>query len=72
MVEGLSELKKLDTVDEVVLVRGPGQNIDWREGSEAHVFHFAGTVQDHAELRKLIAAIPRVVHIAGHTASRPG
>ena len=71
-VEGLQDLRQLEGVDELVLVRGPGQRIDWREGSEAHVFHFAGTVRDHAELRKLIAAIPRVVHIAGHTASRPG
>ncbi len=67
-VDGLQDLRQLQGVDELVLVRGPGQRIDWREGSEAHVFHFAGTVSDHDELRGLIAAIPRVVHISGHNA----
>lgn len=67
-VDGLQELRQRDGVDELVLVRGPGQRIDWREGSEAHVFHFAGTVQDHDELRALISSIPSVVHIVGHNA----
>jgi biotin carboxylase len=65
-VEGLPELGQLDGVDEIVLVRGPGQRIDWREGSEAHVFHLTGTTADHDELRRLIAATTSVVRIEGH------
>jgi len=65
-VEGLSDLHAVDGVDEVVLVRGPGQRIDWREGSEAHVFHLTGTVRDFAELRTLIASTVTLVRIEGH------
>ncbi len=62
-VEGLPAVRALHGVDEVVLVRGPGQRVDWREGSEAHVFHLTGTVHDHAELRDLIAATATLVRI---------
>ena len=65
-VEGLSELRKIDGVDEIVLVRGPGQRIDWREGSEAHVFHLTGTVKGFDELRRLIDATVSLVRIEGH------
>jgi biotin carboxylase len=65
-VEGLHELRKVDGVDEIVLVRGPGQRIDWREGSEAHVFHLAGTTRDFDELRRLIDATVSLVRIEGH------
>ncbi len=46
VVEGLPTLREVEGVDEIVLVRGPGQRIDWREGSEAHVFHLTGTTHD--------------------------
>ena len=65
-VEGLQELRKVEGVDEIVLVRGPGQRIDWREGSEAHVFHLTGTTRDFDELRRLIDATVRLVRIEGH------
>ena len=65
-VEGLSKLRAIDGVDEIVLVRGPGKSIDWREGSEAHVFHLTGTTRDHEELRRLIAATTTLVRIDGH------
>jgi biotin carboxylase len=65
-VKGLSELRKIDGVDEVVLVRGPGRQIDWREGSEAHVFHYSGTTRDHDELRRLIERTASLVRIEGH------
>ena len=65
-VEGLSDLRAFDGVDEIVLVRGPGQRIDWREGSEAHVFHLVGTTRDHDELHRLIAATTTLVRIDGH------
>ncbi len=62
-VDGLSALREHEGVEEVVLVRGPGQRIDWREGSEAHVFHFAGHARDHDELRGLIRAAAELVQI---------
>lgn len=65
-VEGLAELRNVEGVEEVVLVKGPGQRIDWREGSEAHVFHFAGTTKNHDELTRLIKGLSTVVHIEGH------
>jgi biotin carboxylase len=65
-VDGLSRLREVDGVDEIVLVRGPGQRIDWREGSEAHVFHLTGTTEDFDELRRLIDATVRLVRIEGH------
>jgi biotin carboxylase len=64
-VEGLSDLTEVDGVDEVVLVRGPGQLIDWREGSEAHVFHYAGTTGSLDDLRRLMETTAKLVRIQG-------
>ncbi len=65
VVEGLPALRDVDGVDEIVLVRGPGQRINWREGSEAHVFHFTGTTRDHDELRRLLDTTAQLVRIEG-------
>lgn len=70
VVDGLDDLRAVEGVDEIVLVRGPGQRIDWREGSEAHVFHFTGTTGDLDELRRLIDATLRLVRIEGHDDAR--
>jgi glutathione synthase/RimK-type ligase-like ATP-grasp enzyme len=67
LVEGLPTLRDVEGVDEIVLVRGPGQRIDWREGSEAHVFHLTGTTPDLDELRRLIHATTQLVRIEGHS-----
>jgi len=66
LVEGLPALREVEGVDEIVLVRGPGQRIDWREGSEAHVFHLTGTTHTLDELRRLIDATVQLVRIEGH------
>jgi D-alanine-D-alanine ligase-like ATP-grasp enzyme len=66
VVDGLPALAEVEGVDEIILVRGPGQRIDWREGSEAHVFHLTGTTRDHDELRRLIDATVQLVRIEGH------
>jgi biotin carboxylase len=70
-VDGLSALAAVPGVDEVVLVRGPGQHIDWREGSEAHVFHLTGTVGDVDELRDLIRTTTTLVQIRGQDGVLP-
>ena len=67
-VEGLTEMAKVDGVEELVVVRGPGQRIDWREGSEIHVFHLAGSVETFEELRTLIGLTTSLVRIEGHNA----
>ncbi len=70
VVDGLASLREVEGVDEIVLVRGPGQRIDWREGSEAHVFHLTGTTRDLDELRRLIDATRTLVRIEGHDGER--
>jgi biotin carboxylase len=70
VVDGLDALRAVEGVDEIVLVRGPGQRIDWREGSEAHVFHLMGTTRDLEELRRLIDATVELVTIKGHDEPR--
>jgi biotin carboxylase len=65
-VEGLPALREIEGVEEIILVKGPGQRIDWREGSEAHVFHLTGTTMDLDELRRLIDATRQLVQIEGH------
>ena len=65
-VTGLAELSAVDGVDEVVVVRGPGQRIDWREGSEIHVCHLAGSTATFEELHTLIGLTTSLVRIEGH------
>jgi len=52
-------------VDAIVLNRGPGQAVDWREGNHGHVFSVFGTAADHDELRKVNDLITNLVHIDG-------
>ena len=64
-VEGLNELQKVAGVDEIILNRGPGQNVDWREGNLGYVFSVAGTVADHVELRHVYGLVASLVRISG-------
>ncbi len=64
-VEGLSELRSVDGVEEVVLNKGPGSEVSWRYGNHGHVFSVFGTVATHEELREISALIPRIVRIDG-------
>ena len=40
-------------VEEVILRRGAGQRIDWREGNHGHVLSVFGTTDDHDGLRRV-------------------
>ncbi len=62
-LEGLNDLREVPGVDEVVVNRGPGQNVDWQEGSQGYVFCVAGTVSDHSELRRLADQVRSLVRI---------
>jgi biotin carboxylase len=64
-VEGLDELRAMDGVQEVVLNRGPGQVVDWREGNHGHVFSVFGTAADHEGIRLIDQASRTVAKIVG-------
>ena len=44
-IEGVDELRARPGVDEVVLRRGPGDRVDWREGNHGHVLSVFGTAE---------------------------
>jgi biotin carboxylase len=64
-IEGLDELRALEGVDEVVLRRGPGAKVNWREGNHGHVLSVFGTVEDHEALRVVLAAVGSTLRIMG-------
>ncbi len=64
-VEGLDELRAMDGVQEVILNRGPGQSVDWREGNHGYVFSVFGTAADHEGVRLIDRANRFVVKIVG-------
>lgn len=64
-VEGLEKLREVEGVEEIVLNRGPGRNVSWRDGNHGHVFSVLGTTSNHEELRCINALISRLVRIEG-------
>jgi biotin carboxylase len=56
-VEGLNELSRLPGVETVNLVRGPGEAVDWLEGTDSQVATVRGRVPDHAALAETIESI---------------
>jgi biotin carboxylase len=64
-VEGLKELAADPAVSEVILNRGPGQSVHWREGNHGHVFSVRGVVADHDALRAFERRVHAEVTIAG-------
>ena len=70
VVEGLSELRAVAGVDEIVLNRGPGRYAHWREGNHGYMFSVTGTVADHDELRHVDGLVWSLVRISGEQRSR--
>ena len=64
-VEGLKELAADPAVSEVILNRGPGQSVHWRDGNHGHVFSVRGVVADHDALRAFEQRVHVEVTIAG-------
>jgi biotin carboxylase len=64
-IEGLDEVRAIPGVDEVVLRRGPGERVDWREGNHGHVLSVLGSVADHDALRGVVARVGTVLHVIG-------
>lgn len=64
-IHGLDDLQAVPGVDEIVLNRGPGRRVDWREGNFGHVFSVLGTCADHDELRRIKGLVASLVRIEG-------
>jgi hypothetical protein len=64
-VEGLDRLSEDPDVTEVILNRGPGQALDWREGNHGHVYSVRGTVADHNALEVMDTRVHTEVRIVG-------
>jgi biotin carboxylase len=64
-VEGLEQLCKDPRVTEGILSRGPGQEVDWREGNHGYVFSVRGTVADYDELEQIDQLVHSDVRISG-------
>jgi biotin carboxylase len=64
-VEGMEALRADPAVLELILKRGPGQSVDWREGNHGHVFSVLGVVADHDELKALARRVADETRIEG-------
>ena len=64
-VEGLDRLRSDPRVDRVILNRGPGQTVDWRDGNWGHVFSVHGVVENHDELKRLARQIRAETEVRG-------
>ena len=64
-VIGLDALRADKAVEEIILRRGPGQSVDWREGNHGHVFSVRGAVGDHAQLKRIQERVYAEVQILG-------
>jgi biotin carboxylase len=62
-VDGLEAVRAYPGVEEVVLRRGPGTAVDWREGNHGHVASVFGTAADHDELRRTYAFVIETIEI---------
>jgi biotin carboxylase len=62
-VTGLCELASAPAVDSVRLSRAPGEEVDWREGTDGKVLTVCGKVGDFGELAAAIDLIERTVSI---------
>jgi biotin carboxylase len=64
-VEGLEAVRAYPGVDEVILRRGPGSQVDWHEGNHGHVASVFGTATGHHELRQVHAFVAETIRIHG-------
>lgn len=64
-VEGLDQLREFPGVQEILLNRGPGHLVDWREGNHGHVFSVFGTAVDQRAVLEVDDAIKARTRIIG-------
>jgi biotin carboxylase len=65
LVEGLDAIRAIEGVEEVVLRRGPGARVDWRDGNHGHVASVFGVAHDHDELRRVYDLVTATIRIHG-------
>lgn len=71
-VDGLQELAAHPAVSEVILNRGAGSRVHWRDGNHGHVFSVRGVVADHDALRVFERRVRDEVTIAGEGEAESG
>ena len=64
-VEGLDQLREFPGVQEILLNRGPGHLVNWREGNHGHVFSVFGTAVDQRGVLEADDAIKARTRIIG-------
>lgn len=52
-IEGLNELADRPGVETITVHRGPGWDVDWREGTRAFIAAVVGVADDHDEVREV-------------------
>jgi len=57
-IEGINTVSDHPTVDTVSVHRGPGADLDWRDGTRTHLMAVVGSAADYEEL----AAVDRLLH----------
>jgi biotin carboxylase len=57
-IEGIGMVSDHPTVDTVSVHRGPGADLDWRDGTRTHLMAVVGSAQDYEELQ----AVDRLLH----------
>ena len=64
-IDGLQRLRADPNIQRVMLNRGPGQSVHWREGNWGHVFSVHGVVDDHEQLKTVARQIHAETLIRG-------
>ena len=62
-ITGLHRVASVPGVSEVASGRGPGDNVNWREGATTRVYSVSGWVADHSQLWERRQEIRRLVEI---------
>jgi len=57
-IEGINTVSDHPTVDTVSVHRGPGADLDWRDGTRTHLMAVVGSARDYEELQ----AVDRLLH----------
>ncbi len=64
-VEGLDALRTDPEVAEIILCRGAGRSVHWREGNHGHVFSVRGAAANHRRLATMERRVREEVRIRG-------
>jgi biotin carboxylase len=64
-IAGLEDVMALPGVREVKLNRGPGDDVDWRDGTVGYAFSVLGATDDYDGLRGIVGQLAELVRIDG-------